>query len=233
MTLLTLLLSHVLILSGLTAPPFSVGETLRYDAKLGYFPVGTATVTVSRTAKERGMSAYVFTLAGQGGPPGWRVQYDLTSWVESQRFNSLRFHRRLMQGGKLDEHEYLIFPDSSRYREVGTPSAWVAPAEPLDELAFLYFLRSAPLKTGQTYSYSRYFRTGYNPVQVKVAPDRESLTLPDGRTANALVVEVTSRGMTMKAWLTDDARRVPMQLEVPLPFGLVSLQLSGMQEGGK
>jgi hypothetical protein len=39
--------------------------------------------------------------------------------------------------------------------------------------------------------------------------------------------------MTMKAWLTDDARRVPMQLEVPLPFGLVSLQLSGMQEGGK
>ena len=233
MTLLTLLLSHVLIFSGLTPPPFAVGETLRYDAKLGYFPVGTATVAVSRKAQERGMAAYVFTLAGQGGPPGWRVQYDLTSWVESQRFNSLRFHRRLMQGGKLDEHEYLIFPDSSRYREVGASSAWVAPAEPLDELAFLYFLRSAPLKTGQAYSYSRYFRTGYNPVQVKVAPERESPTLPDGRTAKALVVEVTSRGMTMKAWLTDDARRVPMQLEVPLPFGLVSLQLSGMQEGGK
>ena len=42
--LLSLLLSHALLLTGLAgAPPFDVGETLRYDAKLGYFPVGTAT----------------------------------------------------------------------------------------------------------------------------------------------------------------------------------------------
>ena len=233
MILLTLLFSHVLVFTGLTPPPFTIGETLQYDAKLGYFPVGTATVAVSRTAKERGMAAYVFTLAGQGGPPGWRVRYDLTSWVESRRFNSLRFHRRLLQGGKLDEHEYLILPDSGRYREVGAAGDWVAPPEPLDELAFLYFLRSTPLQPGRSYSYSRYFRTGYNPVQVKVASARESVALPDGRNAASLVVEVTSRGMTIRAWLTDDARRLPIQLEVPLPFGVVSLQLTGVQEGGE
>jgi hypothetical protein len=231
-TLLALLLSHALLLSGLPeAPPFDIGETLRYDAKLGYFPVGTATVSVSRTTQERGIAAYVFTMAGQGGPPGWRVRYDLTSWVDSRRFNSLRFHRRLLQGGKLDENEYLILPDSGRYRQVGVTGQWVAPPGPLDELAFLYFLRSTPLELGQSYSYSRYFKTGYNPVQVKVAAAAETMTLPDGKTAGALPVEVTSRGMVMKVWLTDDARRIPVQLEVPLPFGVVSLQLTGVDKG--
>jgi hypothetical protein len=37
--------------------------------------------------------------------------------------------------------------------------------------------------------------------------------------------------MVMKAWLTDDARRLPVQLEVPLPFGVVSLQLTGLEKG--
>ena len=227
-----LLLSHTLVIARLVAsPPFAVGETLRYDAKLGYFPVGTATVSVARAAQERGVDAYLFTMAGQGGPPGWRISYDLKSWVDSRRFNSLRFHRRLVQAGKVDEHEYLILPDSARYREVGVSGDWVAPSEPLDELAFLYFLRTEPLQLGRSSTYSRYFKTGYNPVQVKVGEARESVTLPDGKAVPAIAVEVTSRGMTMKAWLTDDARRLPVQLEVPLPFGVVSLQLVE-QRGG-
>ena len=223
---ITLLLAH--ILGVLFAPhPFAIGETLHYDATLGYFPIGTATVSVSRRVPERGVDAYVFTMAGQGGPPGWRVRYGLTSWVDSRRFNSLRFHRQLTQAGKAEDHEYVILPDSSRYREIGVPGEWVAPSEPLDELAFLYFLRTAPLQLGQSYTYSRYFRTGYNPIQVVVAAAREPVVMPDGKSVPSIPIEVTSRGMTMKVWLTDDARRVPAQLELPLPFGVVLLQLVG------
>jgi len=226
---ISLILSHAIVLAGLSAPgPFAVGETLRYDAKLGYFPVGTATVSVSRRTQERGLDAYVLAMTGQGGPPGWPVQYEMTSWTESRRFNSLRFQRRLVQRGKVEEHEYVILPDSSRYREVGVPGDWASPAEPLDELAFLYFLRTTPLESGRSYSYSRYFKTGYNPIQVKVAGAREPVALPDGRNVPSIPIEVTSRGMTMRAWLTDDARRLPVQMEVPLQFGVVSLQLTAV-----
>ncbi len=233
MTTISQLLLHAVFLAGLAAPPpFTVGETLRYDAKLGYFPVGTATVSVSRLTQERGTDAYVLSMVGQGGPPGWRVQYELTSWTDSRRFNSLRFHRRLVQRGKVEEHQYVILPDSSRYREVGVAGDWAAPSEPLDERAFLYFLRTAPLQLGRSYTYSRYFKTGYNPVQVRVAGARETVALPDGRNVPSIPLEVTSRGMTMRAWLTDDNRRLPVQLEVPLQFGVVSLQLTGMEIGG-
>jgi hypothetical protein len=221
----TLILAQVVLLGGLPArEPFAVGETLTYDAKLGYFPVGTATTSVVRRTRERGAEALVFTMTGQGGPPGWRVRYDLTSRVESRRFNSLRFHRRLEQSGKVEEHEYIIVPDSGRYRQVGVPGDWVAPAEPLDELAFLYFLRTVPLRTGQSYTFERYFRTGYNPIQVEVTT-RERVALPGGAVP-CLALRVTSRGMVMRVWLTDDQRRLPAQLELPLPFGVVSLQLA-------
>jgi Protein of unknown function (DUF3108) len=227
------LIAHAGLLARLAAPyPFSVGETLSYEAKLGYFPVGTASVSVTRLVREQGAEAFEFAMTGRGGPPGWRVSYDLTSRVGTDRFHSLRFHRRLVQGGKVDEHGYIIVPDSARYREEGVPGDWVAPPEPLDELAFLYYLRTAPLKVGQSYSLERYFKTGYNPVGVHVA-GRESVPMPGGGTASCLAVQVTSRGATMRVWFTDDKRRLPAQLELPLPFGSVTLHLTDSGDAGK
>jgi hypothetical protein len=226
-------LAHAALLAQLAAPyPFTVGETLSYEAKLGYFAVGTASVSVARLVNERGAEAFELTLAGQGGPPGWRVRYDLKSRVGTARFQSLWFHRRLEQGGKVDEHAYVIIPDSARYREEGVPGDWVAPSEPLDELAFLYYLRTAPLEVGRSYSLERYFKTGYNPVEVSVT-GREKVDVPGDGPVSCLAVRVISRGATMRVWFTDDQRRLPAQLEIPLPFGGVTLVLAGKTGGGE
>ncbi|HEY0351430.1 MAG TPA: DUF3108 domain-containing protein [Gemmatimonadales bacterium] len=230
----TQLIVHAALLARLAAPtpyPFAVGETLRYEAKLGYFPMGTATATVTRLVKERGAEAFEFTAVGEGGPPGWRVRYDLNSRVGTADFNSLRFHRRLEQAGKVDEHGYVIVPDSARYREEGVPGEWVAPSDPLDELAFLYYLRAAPLQVGRTYTLERYFKTGYNPIEVRVT-GREPIPMPGGKSAPCLAVQVTARGNTMRVWFTDDARRLPAQLEIPFPFGSVTLSLVGQTGRG-
>ena len=99
------LLAHAALLAGLAqAPPypFAVGESLQYEATLGYFPIGTASATVTRTTRERGADAFVFTAIGEGGPPGFRARYEMTSWTRSNQLASLRFHRRLTQGSKVD-----------------------------------------------------------------------------------------------------------------------------------
>lgn len=221
------LLAHAALLARLAAPyPFAVGETLRYEAKLGYFPVGTAVATVSRMDRERGTPAFVFDLTGEGGPPGIRVRYELTSWARSTRFASLRFHRKMVQGNSVQEQRYQILPDSSRYREEGLAQDWVAPRDALDELAFLYYLRTIPLEVGRSYTFSRYFQTGYNPVQVRVT-GRQTLTLYDGSSVPCLGIQVSARGKTLAMRLTDDARRLPVELDLPLPYGSVTLVLSG------
>ena len=156
---------------------------------------------------------------------GLRFGAELTSYVGVQAFSSLRFHRKLIQGTSVNDVQFQIVPDSSRYRQIGDPRDWAAPADPLDELAFLYYLRTARLKPGATYNISRYFQTGYNPVQVRVT-GRETRTLPDGKSAPVLVLEVTSRGSLVTLALTDDSRRLPVEIDLPLPFGRVTLALS-------
>jgi hypothetical protein len=221
------LLAHAALLAQLAAPyPFAVGESLQYAASLGYFPIGTATATVAHTTRERGADAFVFTAVGEGGPPGLRARYEMTSWVQSSRLTSLRFHRKWTQGRKVDEERYQIVPDSGRYRQEGIARDWVAPHDALDELAYLYYLRTMPLEVGQSFTMSRYFKTGYNPVQVRVT-GRESVALFDGRTVPCLTVELTTRGSTVGVLLTDDSRRLPVQLSLPLPYGTVILVLSG------
>jgi hypothetical protein len=175
----------------------------------------------------------VFTAVGEGGPPGFRARYELTSWVQSSRLASLRFHRKLMQGNKMDEERYQIVPDSGRYRQEGVARDWVAPRQALDELAYLYYLRTIPLEVGKSFTMSRYFKTGYNPVQVRVT-GKEPVALFDGRTVPCFTVELTSRGSTVGVSLTDDARRLPVQLSLPLPYGTVTLLLTevGQQGGG-
>ncbi len=206
--------------------PFAVGETLSYDAKLGYFPIGSATASVGG-AREQGADAFVFAFAGAGGPPGVRVQYELTSWTRSTRFASLRFHRKMVQGNSVEEQRYQIVPDSSRYRLEGGGQDWVAPPDALDELAFMYYLRTAPLESGRSYTISRYFRTGYNPISVRVV-GRESVTLYDNSSVPCFVLDISTRGTSMRMRLTDDTRRLPVQLELPMSFGTVSLELSGV-----
>src|SRR6476646_9695750 len=113
MPVLTLLL-HGALLTRLVAPPypFAVGERLEYEARLGIIPVGTAMMSVHPMARERGREAFVFAASGEGRPLGIRVGADLTSYVGTMGFTSLRFHRRVFQGNSVEEAQYQIVPDS-------------------------------------------------------------------------------------------------------------------------
>jgi hypothetical protein len=225
--LLALVLHGALISPAPPSYPFRVGETLRYTAMLGYLPVGSAAIAVTGLADERGAQTFVFTMSGEGGAPGFRVSYAMKSWVGTEQFTSRRFQRHIAQAGQITDERYVIFPDSARYHMEGDPRAWVTPSDALDELAFLYFLRTTPLQIGRTYTYSRYFRTGFNPVQVQVLR-RETVDLPTGEQAPCLVLALSTRGGISELWLTDDARRLPAQLRIPLAIGQVTLQLAGV-----
>ena len=213
------------------AYPFKVGETLRYTASLGYFPIGEASLAVTGTARERGAETFVFAASGEGGPPGLGVSYQMTSWVGTEKFTSRRFYRRITQAGRTTDQRFIIIPDSGRVRQEGRPEVWGTTAEPLDELAFLYFLRTVPLEVGRSYSWSRYFHTGYNPVRAQVI-GRETLSLPNGGQVPCLVLRLTARNATSEVWLSEDARRLPVQLRGKLGFGEVTLRLTGMTGAG-
>ena len=102
----------------------------------------------------------------------------------------------------------------------------MTPADPLDELALLYRLRSLPLQPGDTHVLRGYFKTGWNPVRVQVA-GREPVKLGSGASVPCVLLRVSAAGSVSEIGLTDDARRLPAQLRLPLPVGRVRFILRG------
>jgi hypothetical protein len=214
--------------------PFAVGEKLSYSAKLGMLTLGAGTLEVASVDTVRGVESFRFRFRLQGKTMFYSLDDVLESWVGTQDLVSRRFAQDFVENGKTTKREYEIFPDSGFYRERGRDKTEATPADPLDDAAFFYFVRVTPLEVGKKYSFERYFRKDKNPVMIEVQK-REKMDLPDGSKVQCLVLHPTidTKGLFSKRsetqiWLTDDARRLPVQIRTKFPFGTITLRLKEM-----
>ena len=214
--------------------PFAVGETLTYSAKLGMITLGSGTLQVAAMDSVRGEETFRLRFRLRGETVFYSLDDVLESWVSTENFASRRFVQDFVENKKKKYREFEIFPDSGFYREKGQDTTFATPAEPLDDAAFFYFVRITPLEVGKKYVFDRYFKKEKNPVTIEVTK-REKMELPDGSKVDCLVLHpvIDTKGMFSKRsdtriWLTDDARRLPVQIRSKFPFGTITLRLKEM-----
>ena len=215
--------------------PWAVGETLTYSAKLGILSLGSGTLQVAGLDTVRGAESFRFRFRLQGKTIIYSLDDVLESYVGTRDLISRRFVQDFVENDKPSHRRYEIYPDSGFFRETGKPDAQPSPANPLDDAAFFYFVRVTPLEVGKKYVYNRYFRKEKNPVTIEVTR-REKMELPDGREVDCLVLHpvIDTKGMFSKRsetliWLTDDERRLPVQIRSKFPFGTITLRLKDMK----
>jgi hypothetical protein len=91
-------------------------------------------------------------------------------------------------------------------------------------------VRTLPLEVGATYELPRYFKPEGNPVRIRVLR-RDTVTVPAGRFATVVLQPtfqtrgIFSQNGKAEVWLSDDARRVMVQLKSKLSFGSLNLYL--------
>ena len=215
--------------------PFGVGERFDYVAKLGILSLGSASIHVVSKDSVRGEAAWYFRFSLTGGGALFKIVSTLESWTSVQSFHSLRFRRDSKENNKQYLREYEIFADSGYYRQRQATATAPTIAEPLDDASLLYFLRYTPLVVGQTYRLGRHFMPEQNPIVVTVLK-RETIELPDGSRVQALVLNPMvgeEKGLfgtraDARLWMTDDARRIPVQIRSRQPWGTVTLRLEKM-----
>lgn len=234
------MIALVLALGALAAPadsarpvnrPYGVGERLEYAAKLGFLRLGTGAIRVAGIDTVRGVPSYHFEFSLQGGNAIYRLNSSLESWTGVADLKSRRFHSSSNENGRIRERKYEIFPDSGFYRQAGVADPVPTSAHPLDDASFLFYIRTIPLDVGKTYQLDYYFRKDKNPL-VMTVEKREMMEMPDGTKVPCLVIKpiIGDRGLfaakqNARVWLTDDARRLPVQIQTRYPFGVVTLQL--------
>lgn len=211
--------------------PFETGELLVYDVKFGAIKVGNGGMRVVGIDTIRGLPAWHVRFSISGGTFFYKVNDVYQSWMDIYTLNSLRYIQDTDQGSREVERRYEIFPDLAMYNEVAKnnremPSVY----EPLDDGSFMFFIRTVDLQVGQTYEFNRYFKPDRNPVIIRVLR-KERVKVPAG-TFDAIVIQpiiktsgIFGEGGQAEIWLSDDDKRMMLQLKSRLVFGSLNLYL--------
>lgn len=209
---------------------FPVGETLIYQARFGIIPIGRASMTVLGVDTIRGTPALHIRFHIEGGTFFYRLDDKMDSWIGLHDFHSLKFVQDYDEGGKKRYAAYHIYPDSGFYRQAGIDTVMETSAEPLDDTAFIYFARTVHLEPGRRYEFNRYFKPDRNPVVLDVL-GRDTIDVPAGKFPTFVVQPIIKgRGILAEArdarlWISDDDRRIIVQLKTRFPFGSIRLRL--------
>jgi hypothetical protein len=144
---------------------------------------------------------------------------------------SLRFEKRTRKFFSGREEHFELYPEDQRWTARDGTSGKSLSSQPLDELSFIYFLRTLPLDGDSTFVFDRHFNAARNPTRVKIM-GRQTIETKAG-TFNTVVIEMIvkdSRNYEKEGaitfLITDDARRLPVKIESRMPgVGLATLTL--------
>jgi hypothetical protein len=229
--------------------PFTVGERAVYDVTFGPIRVGEGHLLVEAMETLAGVPSYRVAFEIEGGPFFYKIDDRSTSWIATDPFRSMRFEQILSEGSYRRHRRYtfdhdaltytrddwdaeaLVYRPHSEERDVQIPPA------ALDEIAYLFLSRMLPLEVGRTYHYDRYFEEEGNPVILDVLR-RERVRVSAGR-FNTVVVRpvIQTEGMfgeggQAELYISDDERRVIVQIKTRMKVGELNMYLREYEAGG-
>lgn len=223
--------------------PFQVGETLTFDVGWSnYLVAGSATSRVVEKRASYGSTAYYIVAEGRPIPliaRFYNVFYKMDSLLDS--FSTLSQRTSLYQEERgLRRYVATTFDRRARKAtfesdaEPAMNETFPVPQNVQDGLATLYTLRSRSFKAGDHISvpvadegmlYTASFDvTGPEPLRVP-------LGTMDAWNLRVTILDASNQpvGRNVAAWISTDARHLPLKLQADLPVGNFALALRSAQ----
>ena len=211
------------VIAANVALPFSVGEKLTYEVTVAHGgKVGTATMWIEGPVDVRGTSTYLLRFDSRIRIALLSAVSNSSSWFDPLRRSSLRFFKH--EKNPLARHDEAIdlYPDQKEWKSAKGETGQSTTDTPLDELSFMYFIRTLSLTPGATYSFDRHFDAARNPTKVTVIR-RDMIPTPMGE-LRVILVEMRVRDPqhykgegVIRIHLTDDECRLPARIETTMP----------------
>ena len=202
--------------------PFAIGERVTYEvitSRAG--KVGTATMSVEGPIDVRGVPTYLLRFDSHIRIAMLSADSRSASWFDPARASSLRFIKH--EKNPLNHHDESVdfYPDSLKWKAADGRAGTSLTNTPLDELSFMYFIRTLPLAPA-TYSFNRHFDVARNPTTITfVRP--EVIPTPMGELMVYLVemrvhdpAHFKGEGL-IRIHLTTNACRIPVRIESTMP----------------
>jgi hypothetical protein len=225
---------------------FPVGERMEYSVTWEGIRLGAGSLSVEAIDTVQDRPVYRVALEMAGGPPFYRVEDRIVSWIQPVPFASLQFAQKQKEGNYRRDRKIVLDAESLTYTRYDLKDGEYVPNQEeadvpipsgaLDEISYLYLARLLPLEVGQRYEFERYFKEDGNPATVEVLR-REEIRVPAGRFKTIVLrPEIATDGMfgeggKAEVYVTDDERRIPVRLKTSLSVGSGNMYLTGYDPG--
>jgi uncharacterized protein DUF3108 len=204
--------------------PFDSGERLRYRVSVGRMgAVGDGEMTVDGPVRVRGTETLVLR-SEIHARFGFVTKTELAeSWIDPTRMAALRYTKRTRGTFTRDDEQAVeLFPDNQRWQDQRGHVGQSPTTAPLDELSFIYFLRTLPLNSDTVDRVVRHYDPARNPITVRVL-GRDTVRTKAG-TFPTIIVEMRVKDPrryggegVIHLHLSDDAFRYPVRIESTVP----------------
>jgi hypothetical protein len=201
--------------------PFGIGERMTYRVKLGIVgEVGRGLFEIDSILHTvNGHASYQLRFQVNGGIPFAHVDDDYHSWLDVQTLVSRRFKQDQKEVRYERHRAFDFFPEERRWARIDNDEKGELPTdEPLDDVSFIYYIRTLPLEVGKTYTLNRYFKDDGNPVTVQVLR-KQTIVVPAGKFKTIVVRPIIrtkglfSEGGEAEVYFSDDPRRILVALK--------------------
>jgi hypothetical protein len=213
------------------ALPFGVGERLVYEGRARGVG-GRGAMWIEGPVNVRGVQTFElhFDFAARLGPVS--VSQKTISWLDPSRMAALRFSKQERNPIMKRSETVELFPDERRWEGSGGDAGSSPTNAPLDELSFIYFVRTLPLLTDSALTFTRHFDVVRSPTTVRVI-GQENVTTAAGSFAT-VILEMRVRDSkhyagegSIRLAITKDACRLPVRIDSDVPgAGRVVLTLT-------
>jgi len=217
-----------------SALPFAVGEKLVYDARAPHGLKGKATMWVEGPEEVRGVETMVlrFDFATRIGFV--KISDRTTSWLDPLHFAAMRYDKQELRFMARHTEHVELEPATREWTEADGRTGRSPTTQPLDELSFIYWLRTVTLGPGETMTLERHFDPARNPTVIR-SLGRGHVTTALGTFATQ-DVEMRVRDTrnykgegVIRFSFSDDACRRPVRIASTIPeAGTVTMTLASV-----
>lgn len=220
--------------------PFGPGEQLVYRVTWGIFgTVGQGVLEVAGIDTLRGHPSYHLSFKVRGGVLFAKVDDHTQSWLDVATLSSHRFDQNIKEVNYKRHRIIDMHPDEMRWtKQNSDEEGELMSSTPLDDVSFLYYVRTLPLEVGDTYTFNHYWKDTGNPVVVNVL--RKDTAEVDGVEVPTIVVQpiIQTRGAfsedgEAEVHFSDDEQRLIVFLKAGMAIGSLKMYLERYTPGVK
>jgi len=213
---------------------FSVGEELIYDVNYGFITAGQAKMAIPRYSWQKGRKCFHVQFLVKSKPffdSFYRVRDRYESYIDAEGLFPWKFIQQIREGGY--KRDFSARFDHVAEKAYTTEGEYPVPAYTHDVVSAFYFMRThdySGMRKGQKVELQNFYKDSTYTLTV-VYHGKETVEVEAGTFRTIILEPVMEEGGLFKAsgrifvWLSDDDRRIPVQVDAEIPIGSITSEL--------